>query len=50
MQDVLLVYKQIEMCFAGRDYEYKRLGTLSLLAGMDLLTREIIPRIHLKKP
>ena len=29
----------------GRDYEYKRLGTLSLLAGMDLLTGEIIPLV-----
>ena len=28
-----------------RDYEYKRLGTLSLLAGMDLLTGEIIPLV-----
>lgn len=89
MHDVLLVYKQIEMCFdkdgnlvidmdepktvtisydekpgiqalkniapdlpptqghgtVGRDYEYKRLGTLSLLAGMDLLTGEIIPLV-----
>jgi transposase len=26
-----------------RDYEYKRLGTLSLLAGMDLLTGKVIP-------
>lgn len=89
MHDVLLVYKQVEMCFdekgniiidmkepktvtvsydekpgiqalkniapdlppakghgtVGRDYEYKRLGTLSLLAGMDLLTGEIIPLV-----
>lgn len=89
MHDVLLVYKQIEMCFdqegnlvidmeepktvtvsydekpgiqalkniapdlpptqahgtVGRDYEYKRLGTLSLLAGMDLLTGKIIPLV-----
>lgn len=29
----------------ARDYEYKRLGTLSLLAGMDLLTGEIIPLV-----
>jgi len=28
-----------------RDYEYKRLGTLSLLAGIDLLTGEAIPLI-----
>lgn len=26
-----------------RDYEYKRLGTLSLIAGLDLLTGEVIP-------
>jgi transposase len=89
MHDVLVVYKQIEMCFdengeikinmqepktvtisydekpgiqalenvapdltptkghgaIGRDYEYKRLGTLSLLAGIDLLTGEIIPLV-----
>jgi transposase len=89
MHDVLVVYKQIELCFdehghlvidmeqpktvtisydekpgiqalkniapdlppttehgtVGRDYEYKRLGTLSLLAGMDLLTGEIIPLV-----
>lgn len=89
MHGVLLVYKQVEMCFdkegnlvinmeepktvtvsydekpgiqalkniapdlppaqthgtVGRDYEYKRLGTLSLLAGMDLLTGEIIPLV-----
>jgi len=89
MHDVLLVYKQVEMCFdqdgkliipmdepktitvsydekpgiqaleniapdlapkkghgkVARDYEYKRLGTLSLLAGMDLLTGEIIPLV-----
>lgn len=89
MQDVLLVYKQIEMQFdedgklivpddykltitvsydekpgiqaisntapdlrptaengeVYRDAEYKRLGTLSLLAGIDLLTGEAIPLI-----
>ncbi len=28
-----------------RDYEYKRLGTLSLLAGIDLLTGEAIPLV-----
>jgi transposase len=28
-----------------RDYEYERLGTLSLLAGIDLLTGEAIPHI-----
>lgn len=29
-----------------RDYEYKRLGTLSLLAGIDLLTGEAIPLVR----
>ena len=29
----------------GRDYEYKRLGTVSLLAGLDLLTGRIIPSV-----
>ena len=28
-----------------RDYEYKRLGTLSLLAAIDLLTGEVIPLV-----
>ena len=28
-----------------RDYEYKRLGTLSLLAGIDLLTGEAFPLV-----
>ncbi|GAB1475763.1 IS630-like element ISMsm5 family transposase [Bacillota bacterium] len=89
MHDVLLVYKQIELCFdeegnlipvegsktvtisydekpgiqaiantakdlrpsigrgfVGRDSEYKRLGTVSFLAGMDLLTGEIIPLVR----
>jgi transposase len=88
MQEVLVVYKQIEMQFdeegavlpfegtkvntisydekpgvqaiantspermptisngcRQRDYEYKRLGTLSLLAGIDLLTGEAIPLV-----
>jgi transposase len=27
--------------FVGRDYEYKRLGTVSLLAGLNLLTGEV---------
>jgi transposase len=31
--------------FIGRDSEYKRLGTVSLLAGMDLMTGEIIPLV-----
>lgn len=83
MNDVLIVYKQIEMQFendvetgiitisydekpgiqaiantrddlrptlkhgfVGRDSEYKRLGTVSLLAGMDLATGEIIPLVR----
>lgn len=89
MHDVLVIYKQIEMCFdtdgniiidmdepktvtisydekpgiqalkniapdlpptkehgtIGRDYEYKRLGTIFLLAGLDLLTGAIIPSV-----
>ena len=28
-----------------RDYEYRRLGTLSLLAGIDLKTGEAIPLV-----
>ena len=31
--------------FVCRDYEYKRLGTLSLLAAIDLLTGEAIPMV-----
>ena len=83
MNDVLIVYKQIEIQFenddkngtitisydekpgiqaiantaddqrptsthgfVGRDSEYKRLGTVSLLAGMDLMTGEIIPLVR----
>lgn len=83
MNDVLIVYKQIEMQFekneeteiitisydekpgiqaiantrddlsptlkhgfVGRDSEYKRLGTVSLLAGMNLMTGEIIPLVR----
>lgn len=89
MHDVLVIYKQVEMCFdedgnilidmdepktvtisydekpgiqalkniapdlpptkehgtVGRDYEYRRLGTVSLLAGLDLLTGTIIPSV-----
>jgi transposase len=30
----------------GRDYEYKRLGTVSLLAGMDLVTGEVTPLVR----
>lgn len=29
----------------GRDYEYKRLGTVSLLAGIDLHTGQVIPLV-----
>lgn len=32
--------------FVGRDSEYKRLGTVSLLAGMDLMTGEIISLVR----
>ena len=89
MHEVLVVYKQVALCFdaagnliipmdepktitvsydekpgiqalqniapdlpptaehgmVARDYEYKRLGTLSLLAGLDLLTGEVIPLV-----
>lgn len=89
MHDVLVVYKQVSMCFdsngnliipmdepktvtvsydekpgiqalqniapdlpptekhgrVARDYEYKRLGTVSLLAGLDLLTGRVIPLV-----
>ena len=89
MHDVLVVYKQVSMCFdsngnliipmdepktvtvsydekpgiqalqniapdllptekharVARDYEYKRLGTVSLLAGLDLLTGKVIPLV-----
>lgn len=31
--------------FIRRDYEYVRLGTLSLLAGIDLLTGEAVPLV-----
>lgn len=30
----------------GRDYEYKRYGTVSILAGLDLHTGEIIAQVH----
>ncbi|EFI34412.1 conserved hypothetical protein [Desulfonatronospira thiodismutans ASO3-1] len=30
----------------GRDYEYKRHGTVSILAGLDLHTGEIIAQVH----
>jgi transposase len=34
-------YKQIQ-----RDYEYKRLGTVSILAGLDLHTGNVIAQVH----
>jgi hypothetical protein len=30
----------------GRDYEYKRLGTVSILAALDLHTGEMIAQVH----
>jgi len=30
----------------SRDYEYRRLGTVSLLAGMDLVTGEVVPLVR----
>jgi transposase len=30
----------------GRDYEYKRMGTVSILAALDLHTGEIIAQVH----
>lgn len=36
----------MEHGFIGRDSEYKRHGTVSLLAGMDLITGEIIPLVR----
>jgi transposase len=33
-------------CTLSRDYEYKRLGTVSLLAGIDLHTGNVIPLIR----
>ena len=35
----------VENGYVRRDYEYVRLGTLSLLAGIDLLTGEAIPLV-----
>ena len=35
----------LENGFVRRDYEYKRMGTLSLLVGIDLLTGEAIPLV-----
>lgn len=34
-------YKQLQ-----RDYEYKRLGTVSILAGLDLHTGKVIAQVH----
>lgn len=39
------VLPTIKHGFISRDSEYKRLGTLSLLAGIDLLTGEAIPLV-----
>jgi len=36
----------VENGYRYRDYEYKRLGTVSLLAGIDLLTGEAIPLVR----
>lgn len=36
----------MEHGFVGRDSEYKRFGTVSLLAGMNLMTGEIIPLVR----
>jgi transposase len=36
----------LENGFVRRDYEYQRLGTVSLLAGKDLVTGEVIPYIN----
>jgi hypothetical protein len=36
----------MENGFIGRDSEYKRDGTVSLLAGMDLITAEMIPLVR----
>lgn len=41
LQPVVNKYKTVQ-----RDYEYKRLGTLSLLAGIDLHTGKITPYVH----
>ncbi|MCL1790509.1 MAG: IS630 family transposase [Peptococcaceae bacterium] len=35
-----------EQGYIGRDYEYKRLGTVSLLAGLDLRSGEVIPLVR----
>jgi len=32
--------------YIGRDYEYERLGTLSILAGLDLHTGHVIAQVH----
>ena len=35
----------VENGYVRRDYEYVRMGTLSLLAGIDLLTGEAVPLV-----
>ena len=42
---VLSIFPSEANGYRQRDYEYERLGTLSLLAGIDLLTGEAIPYI-----
>lgn len=44
-EDKLPVPNTGEISTVMRDYEYKRLGTLSLLAAIDLLTGEAIPLV-----
>lgn len=44
-EDRLPVAGTEKMSAVQRDYEYKRLGTLSLLAAIDLLTGEAIPLV-----
>ena len=55
MHNVLLVYKQLSLQFDEKgqlipfkenDYEYRRLGTVSLLAGIDLQTGEATPLVR----
>jgi transposase len=46
MNDIDDLRPSMKHGFVGRDSEYKRLGTVSLLAGMDLMTGEIIPLVR----
>jgi transposase len=53
MVQVLHIYKEVQLVsetkgksLTARDYEYKRHGTLSFLAGIDLLTGEIIATVE----